>query len=301
MLQTALPARFLVQPDTEPTGWQPLQPTPAQFDVDARELLLEFPEILTPQVTGPVFRLTFPCDSDFVLAALDETGQIALVGVKTPLPSAESPSNANLSSQIGSRVVADLLWTGAMLWRRPYDSFAREFREKTGAALEVRMAQKVGENWSLERFRSQLTANLNQGRFPVFLVSTLPNSTDPDAAYLQSLNIQVSCCLLNACLLGNTKVLLPTITTTRPAYITSPEIHSEPSLIESPPPPSRVSPSQAEQQKPEPSPSPAKSVSEPEETAPRDFPWARAGTKPGVMAGKRPPPPESQRRHPGRK
>lgn len=268
-----------------------------------RALLLEFPELLSLNEEGPVFRAALPCDSDLVLAVLDETGNLALAGVESGASrtSASPPSAPRPRSLSDSRLVADILWTGAMLWRKSYADFASDFRRRTGTALEVRVAEKAGPGWSLERFRDRLSAVLSQGRFPILIVSVEPGPLAPDITYLQSMNLEVTACILTACRIGDVEAILTAQSTARPVPHTPAKEQPvprppEPKPVVSPRPVNEPAEPKKVPVSPQPKPAP-----EPEESTPSDFPWARAGTKPGVMSDKRPPAQEPAKRKPERK
>ncbi|MEO0079230.1 MAG: hypothetical protein ABIK44_00935 [candidate division WOR-3 bacterium] len=267
--------------------WAPFLPTPSEGTVNVAPIILQSPEFLTMEgvAAAPVravvaFSCTSSGQSD-VLVAVDEQGKIFIVGC---------PDEANPD---GYRVlVSDMLAANGRLWRMEYEQFSSLFQEKTGQSLEELVMPRASPDWDFDNFRPVVANTLKLGRFPILIVTTKPEGPVKEVlSYLESMNLQarpVPVMLFEeACIqvvepqpvtrLGppaETRIaepprVVPESEPEAPVITRQPESIEAEKIPESPTIPAGAMPTE-----------PAKGVAKP--------PWP--GTKPGVMAGKRPPP-----------
>lgn len=278
---------FLVRSRGGPTGWQVLAPVHADIQVDARVLILGAPELLGPAGRAP-FRAAMAAP-----AALDQPGRVLVAVEETGAVAIAACLDGN-GTEAHQHLVADILWAEAMLWRRSYDDFSADFRNNVGTALEQLVGDKAGPGWSLERFRSEVRTNLGRGRFPVILIAAGSVPAPPDVAdYLRSFFLAVTTLSLGAYRSGGIELVMPNRGESRDTETARPAETPRPVPEPVRPAESRPTPARPQEAKAPTQPPPAPKEQE-EEPASAENPWARLGTKPGVMAGKRPPPDASQ-------
>ncbi len=278
-VRVTIPDRFLVRARGGPTGWQPFAPVPADIEVDIPTLLLEAPELLNSERERHRYVATMPSNAERVLIAIEENGHLAIAACPDPG-----------SQDDYQRLVADVLWTSVMLWRRPYLDLAAEFRRRIGTELELLVGDRAAPGWSAEQFQNGIRTSLSQGRFPVIFVTCGQHAVPPDMiAYLDSLNVPPRTVSFTTFRSGEVELVMPGQVESgwaEPAAAPR-ETWFEPTRPEPEPVPTKTIATASEETEPE----------DQAEPVPPDFPWARAGTKPGVMADKRPPP-DSTRRKP---
>lgn len=217
-----------------------------------------------------------------ILAAVDESGGVFLVGCPD-----ESETGAYTT------LVADLLTTGTRLWRMSYEQFSGIFTEVEGVSLEELMLLRSRADWEFEQFQPVIEANLENGKFPILIVTAHPEGEIRQVLdYLNGMNLTVAVVSYSMWISGGILVV-------EPARVAAPK--SAASQMNVPPPVAYPQ----EQKVPVVEDEPAPAVTQPVEPPPaRSLPAGALptepakkvakppgpGTKPGVMAGKRPPP-----------
>ncbi|MBM3321883.1 hypothetical protein FJY69_00140 [candidate division WOR-3 bacterium] len=287
----------------ERRGWISFLPEPSSVVVDALGLVLEAPEFLTGQghPDAPV-RITVPViqpgiRTDRLLVAVDEAGGITLVGC----PDEKDPGSAVL-------VAGDVLGLSGRLWRMPVEEFLALVEQPLGKSMAEAIHERAMPDWTDEKLLSGIAASLSAGRFPVVLVAAATDHSAREAFdYLNGFHLSVR--LVGAAVYTSSgiEVAVParlgaevsvaprpaadapsradvsartTTGTLRPAQPQSGVARPAPARAG---PAAHPTPTQPAATQPEPTEKPAPER-EPEGPGPAP------GSKPGVMAGKRPPP-----------
>jgi len=175
---------FCFRVQQERSGWSILHPVPSKTTVDLAALVCGAPEFLG-MGDGAA-----PCQAAVVLsergdarvvAALDETGGLTLVGCP-----------AQLTRGALTTVVQELLVFTGRLWRMPPEELSAVFEKRLGQSLTDYFSNRSDIGWSESGFRSGLGRSLARGRFPVVLLLTGANLEVGEAiAHLKSHNLDV--------------------------------------------------------------------------------------------------------------
>ncbi len=286
---------YCVRSREERRGWISFLPEPSGIAVDALGLVLEAPEFLTGQghPDAPV-RITVPViqpgmRTDRLLVAIDEAGGVTLVGC----PDEKDPSS-------GVLLAGDVLGLTGRLWRMPVEEFLALVEQPLGKSVVEAVHERAMPDWTDEMLLSGIAANLTAGRFPVVLVAVPTDQSAREAFdYLSGFGLPVRLVGAGVYTSSGIEVALPVQlradvpTAVRPA----PVVPSRPDI------PAKTtsgtfrpaqSPSGVARPGRTPPGAPAAKSSEssgragPEREP--EGPVPAPGTKPGVMAGKRPPP-----------
>lgn len=141
--------------------WQAPQVTAYTNEEALETLIAESPHLLPGSAnttTVVVRQLTLPVG--YVdMVSVDIDGEISIVECKL-----------KKNPEIRREVVGQVLAYASALWRLTFEDFDRAFSAKSGASLVQRVAQIAGPDWDEEIFRSQVTANLELGRFRLIIV-----------------------------------------------------------------------------------------------------------------------------------
>ncbi len=287
----------------ERRGWVSFLPEPSSVMVDALGLVLEAPEFLTGQghPDAPV-RVTVPViqpgiRTDRLLVALDEVGGITLVGC----PNEKDPSSAVL-------IAGDVLSLSGRLWRMPVEEFLALIEQSLGKSVAEAIHERAMPDWSDEKLLSGIAASLAAGRFPVVLLAAASDHSAREAfEYLNGFRLSVRLVGVAVYTCSGIEIAVPVQlgaevpTVPRPAAVESsrPDVSVKTSTGTFRPtqaqsgvarpapaqsgPAAHPTPAQPTERQPEPTEKPTP-VREPAGPVPAP------GSKPGVMAGKRPPP-----------
>lgn len=265
--------------------------------VEIPELIRRKPEFLNfGERTAAPFRVAVWVSKVFgvnspVLVAVDEAGGVFLVGCPD-----ESRPDAYRT------VVADILTVSTRFWRMSYEQFSQIFTVGEDASLEELMLLRSRADWDFEQFQPVVMANLEKGRFPVLIVTAHPaGEVQQVLEYLRGMNLTVMMVSYSLLVRGGLLVVEPK-TPSRPEVgdssggagkstisVSTGILGKEPPVAE---PPGDITPSQVGEVEKVVE-SPAQSVPAgalPTEPAKKVAKPPGPGTKPGVMAGKRPPP-----------
>ncbi|NPV14872.1 hypothetical protein HPY86_08090 [candidate division WOR-3 bacterium] len=293
-------ARVFIRARAPEPVWQVFpfsQAAPDSSDIKAvevAELVRRKPDFLNfAEPSAAPFRVAVPVTKNFgvgspILVAVDEAGGVFLVGC----PDESSPDAYRT-------VVADILAASTRLWRMSYEQFSQIFTEVEGATLEELMLLRSRADWDFEQFEPIVAANLEKGRFPILIVTAHPGGEVRQVLeYLKGMNLVVVLVSYSLWVRGGILVVEPVSPSRTLLGVPSapvgfapppsppreePPVVQQPVEVESPPvieeeegekEPIRSIPAGALPTEP------AKSVAKP----------PGPGTKPGVMAGKRPPP-----------
>jgi hypothetical protein len=163
----------------ERPGWNVLLPIPAKTIVDLAALVREVPEFLSMDGGGAPCRAAVLLSEQGdarVLAGIDEAGGICLVGYP-----------AQVTREVLTVVVRELLVLTGRLWRMPLEEFAAVLEQRLGRSLGEHFVGKAAKDWSEAGFRAGLRQSLEQGRFPVVLLLAGTNKDAIEAmAHLKS-------------------------------------------------------------------------------------------------------------------
>lgn len=200
-------------------------------------------------------------------------------------------------------VVADVLAASTRLWRLSYEQFSQIFTEVEGASLEELMLLRSRADWDFDQFEPTVAANLEKGRFPILIVTAHPTGDVRQVLdYLKGMNLVVAVVSYSIWVRGGILVVEPVSPSqTTLGVLSAPATFAPPPTLPRQEPPVVQQPVEAElppvveEEKREEEPTrsipagalptePAKTVAKP----------PGPGTKPGVMAGKRPPPKPKQ-------
>jgi len=165
--------------------WQHFSPRFANKRLDAVQLLTEVPEflgILDLKDNPPLVAMVAPnSSSGRVLVAIDGRGKVYLVAC---------PDRADESEL--SALIGDILATGGRFWHQPYKTIAGPFEDMLGTALTSRVSSRAGKDWSSDSFRTGVERSLNQGKFPVLVVTKELTAPIQDMLnYLKNMNLEV--------------------------------------------------------------------------------------------------------------
>ncbi len=257
-----LPEEFCVRARTKLPEWHVLSPTRAGIPIDSAALILEVPEFLSMAGnTDAAFRAAMPAQrSSRVLVTIDEKGGITIVAC---------PGNGDSHTNI----VEGTLAANGRLWHQTYKKLAADFQTYLGKPLEEFIKARTGDDWPLDEFRAGAEKSLRKGRFPVTVVTNSPGrEVDEAISYLGSMNLKIS-------ILGWTLLRSDGVEVVFPAKPDRVEKKAADRPFERQNP---VSQKTSSPPKPE-------SVREKQPVTHPENPWTHAGTKPGVMSGKRPP------------
>jgi len=295
--------RVFIRARAAEPGWQVFpfaQDAPDSADikiVEVAELIRRKPEFLNfAERSAAPFRVAAPVSKSFgvsspILVAVDEMGGVFLVGCPD-----ESGPNAYQT------VVADVLAASTRLWRMSYEQFSQFFAEVEGASLEELMLLRSRADWDFDQFEPTVAANLEKGRFPILIVTAHPTGEVRQVLdYLKGMNLVVAVVSYSIWVRGGILVVEPVspsrtalgvLSTPATFALPSTPPRQEPPVVQRPVEaelPPVVEEEEEEKREEEPTRSipagalptePAKNVAKP----------PGPGTKPGVMAGKRPPP-----------
>ena len=313
---TAPPGRpggsFCFRLRQERPGWNVLLPTPTKAIVDLATLVREAPEFIGMDSGGAPCRATVLLSEQGearVLAALDEAGGICLVG--HPL---------QLTREVLTVVVRDLLTYSGQLWRMPLEEFTAAVEKGLGRNLGELFAATATKGWTEATFRAGLRQSLERGRFPVAMLLSGTNKDVVEAL------VHLKFHGLIARPLGAESYESWGIEVVVPKVLAIPELglpegadQARAALRPSPPPRSQLRTGQvanfgvsesaqpsssapttrmpwADRPPPDDAFAPAQPPAEPKPVRPQPTPKPQTartvwdGSMPGVMAGKRPPP-----------
>lgn len=309
------PGSYCVRCPTEKRGWHTFIPTPAAVSVDAISLVLEAPEFLSGQgfpdsAVRVAVPLAFPAQrTDRLLLAVDESGGIMLAGFPDPADRGSATA-----------IAGDLVAVTGRLWRQPTPEFLKMVEEPLGRPLATAIAGRTRHDWSGETLLSGVAASLEAGRFPVVLVAAESNAGAREAvAFLAGMNIPVRLIDVAVFTSDGTEVAMPKLIVEanrasaqapRPAAApaaqpvvrptASPDVRrpeaatAQPGTFRPASPaaqPSVARPTPQQPSRDRGSAAPAAPAAEPIRPAPHPGGAVPGpGSKPGVMAGKRPPP-----------
>ena len=286
-------------------AWIPFFPKQSDAAVNVAAIILQAPEFLRRAGEAPVcaaLSLSKSCGAKGeVLAAVDEVGRVLIVGC--PDESAPEPYGS---------LVADILAASGRLWRMSYEQFSALFQESLGQSLEELVMLRAHSDWDFDVFQPAVAASLAQGRFPVLVVTKMPQGPIQDIlAYLATMNLVAR--LVPVLVYEAAGVQVVEFEPAVASKVVTPPISQlgwETSAAPAPPPEKPVVPERpgtpSEPLKPdtlnggatvpaaEPSPIPSGAL--PTEPAKYVAKPPGPGTKPGVMAGKRPPPKPEQKK-----
>lgn len=286
-------------------GWQPFLPRPDAAPPKVADVFSAIPDFLTIEGPGTaplraiisVAKLC-GCASE-VMVAVDESGRVYIVGC--PDETAADPYGT---------VVADVLAASGRLWRMSYEDFSALFKEPLGTSLEEYVMPRARPDWDFELFEPAVKACLERGRFPVVLVTARPEGRIKEVVgYFRGMNLEAQLAPFSYHEMGGVQVLEPAragvSAASAPAATQFRSESSRPGQLgpraeavfgaspeRAPSRPARPAPAaepEPEEQRPA---TPA--GAEPTEPAKRVARLPGPGTKPGVMAGKRPPPKQNE-------
>ncbi len=296
--------RFYVRAVAEQPVWQIFPPgkRPAEKSgVDVALLVHRCPDFLNLFEKGLApFRVVVPIAEYFglsspVLIAVQESGEIRIIGC---------PEQESVDAY--TTLVADILALSAKVWRMGYEQFSNMIAELAGSALEELMLERSSASWDYEVFQPAITTFLQRGRFPVLIVTDTPQGDIQEVInYLNGMNISTGVVTYSLWQSGGILVIEPvssvltevrTVSPVQPVQTPSPvyqpvvqslvveEVEEEKTAVQTAPVDEIVEPSQPQPDFDIPAGAmptePAKKVAKP----------LSPGSKPGVMAGKRPPP-----------
>jgi hypothetical protein len=283
----------------ERRGWMSFLPAPSGVTVDTLGLVLEAPEFLTGlgHPDAPV-RVAVPViqpgtRTDRLLVAVDEAGGITLVGC----PDAQHPESA-------VHLAGDMLGLVGRLWRMPVEQFLALVEPALGKSLAAAIHERAMPDWTDEQLLSGIAAGLESGRFPVVIVAGNSDQGARDAlSFIKSLNLPVRLVGIAVYASSGIEVAAPVALgaavqtpTMRPAD--AGKAASTGTFRPAPGPagagvarPAPASPTPPAQK---PVPPPEKPAPQPRREPEPEGKGPAPGTKPGVMAGKRPPPAGAQ-------
>lgn len=296
---------FFVRARQPQPKWQPFLFRPGAAAGDLAELVVRVPEFLNPaddssaRFHAAVSVANLCSASGEVLAAVDESGRVAVVGC--PDESRPEPY---------ATLLADILAASGRLWRMGYDAFSDLFQATSGKWLEELVMPRARPDWDFERFRSAVEQSLEQGRFPTLIVTTKPTGPVRDTiGYLLQMNLQVQTAVAMFDERGGIEVAAPvptsaTRTDSTPSSSPGPlgqsytQTLGEPARSQTTPAPApnpeRLSSDLTPEEPPSKPSMPAGAT--PTEPARRVAKPPGPGTKPGVMSGRRPPPGTGERK-----
>lgn len=292
------PGALFIRAEAATAGWQPFLPQPDSTPPRIADVFSTIPDFLTIEGPGSAplraiisIAKLCGCVSE-VMVAVSELGRIYIVSC--PDETAADPY---------STVVADVLAASGRLWRMPYDDFSALFKEPLGMSLEEYVMPRARVDWDFEVFQPAVAACLEKGRFPVVLVTAKPEGRVKEiASYFQGMNLEAQLAPYAFHTSGGVHVLEPAraglAATPTPAAF---EFRSEPArpgqlgpraeavFGVAPESPSKPVTASEPEKRPE-----MPAGAQPTEPAKRVARLPGPGTKPGVMAGKRPPPKQDQ-------
>jgi len=314
-----VPVSF-IRAKAETAGWQPFFPQPDAPPLKVADVFSAVPDFLTiaGEGTAPLRAIISiaklcACSSE-VLVAVDEAGRVFVVGC--PDETATDPYGS---------VVADVLAASGRLWRMTYEQFSALLQPALGTTLEEHVMPRARSDWDFDVFRPAVAASLERGRFPVVLVTARPEGQAGEiVGYFRAMNLDAQLAPYAFYESGGVQVLEPAVagrvSSVRADTSDAARPRAEPPTRPEPARPGQLGP-RAEAVfgvKPEPA-APPPAPSSPDATGPAPEPpkpedpqptppagAARTepakhvarppgpGTKPGVMAGKRPPPKQEQ-------
>jgi hypothetical protein len=292
-------------------------PTPGNGTYDTAALVREAPEFLGMDSQAARRFIAVPANpadqgGTRLMLVVDDAGGIALAGCPT-----------KTDCETCTAMARGIVELQARMWRMSSEQFFKTFQAGPGKTLAAAMVEKVGSEFSELTFRAGIDQSLAQGMFPVFVVLHSLDTEAADAlAYLRSLNLSVKGFGVDLYESWGVEVALPKLLTTPEAP--RPDAAEKPKPVARPmPPPTKPTPQPAASPRPpgpatavpqtarpattqtQPTPKPAE-VRPTEAASPRPEPQFQIqpepepppqnerrvwdGTRPGVMAGRRPPP-----------
>jgi hypothetical protein len=277
---TGEPARYCFRVREQRPGWNILHPVPSRTTVDLAALVCDTPEFLGMdggETPGRAAVVLSERGDARVLAAVDETGRITLIGCP-----------ARLTRDALTTVTQDLLGFTGRLWRMPVEEFIATFEQKLGRSLGDCVAGRGVPERPGEDLRSGLSRSLAQGRFPVVLLVMETNGEVADAAaHLQWFNVGVRQLGVEIYESSGVEIVVPrTMASAEPRPH---EEHESVGLVASPPAGRPIPRFSAGSPKPAARPTPSPPAPTPPAGArPSPLRSLLDGTMPGVFAGKRP-------------
>jgi hypothetical protein len=165
--------------------WFAFAGAPDGTPIDMLQLVVEAPEflgMLAPEKPLPRAAMVAPqSQSNRVLVAVDEAGGVSLVVVPDPAVA------GSLSAAVG-----ELLAASGRLWHQKYEVLAAPFQEFLGMTLTEWVGMRVGEGWSVDKFKAGLESSLNEGKFPItVMVERLDPAAQETLSYLKNMNLSV--------------------------------------------------------------------------------------------------------------
>ncbi|MEO0085810.1 MAG: hypothetical protein ABIK37_04185 [candidate division WOR-3 bacterium] len=288
--------RAFIRAKTATAGWQPFLPQPDAAPPKVADVFTTIPDFLTIEGPGTApLRAVIPvaklcgCASE-VMVAVDESGRIYIV----------SCPDETTAEPYGT-VVADVLAASGRLWRMSYDDFSALFKEPLGASLEEYVMPRARADWDYDVFQPAVAACLEKGRFPVVLITARPEGRITEiVGYFHGMNLEAQLAPYSFYDLNGVQVLeparagfaaapAPAAATFRPEPFRPGQLGQRAEAVfgAAPAGPSRSVPASEPESENRPE-TPA--GAQPTEPAKRVARLPGPGTKPGVMAGKRPPP-----------
>ncbi|HDQ99007.1 MAG TPA: hypothetical protein ENN51_01780 [candidate division WOR-3 bacterium] len=166
--------------------WTVVDPGNTKERVDGVKLVTEAPEFLglaSPTRPMPRAAVVAPhSTSGRVVIVVDERGRIRFVACP------EKAGDAELGG-----LMADLLAASGRLWRQPYEALAGPFEKQLGVTLADRVGERAGKGWSAETFKAGVKRSLQEGRFPVTVLTNDDGKPLQDMlGYLRNMNLDVS-------------------------------------------------------------------------------------------------------------
>lgn len=300
--------RFFVRALSEQPRWQVFpggsgHTQASGVGLDVADLVYRCPHFLNFADNHPPFRVALPLSQlvgarSPILVAVDETGGVFIVGCPD-----------ETTSEAYTTLVVDILGASTKLWRMGYERFSELFVKTAGSSLEELMLLRSRADWDFDQFLPVVEANLERGRFPILVVTANPEGEVRQViSYLNGMNLMAQVVGYSAWEKGGILVVEPmpgkgfvstsiSMPKAAPAFtvpsLTTPR--PEPGVEKSAKPVVETSAGEEEVEAKE-------EVNEesdsfrtplgalPTEPAKKVAKPPGPGTKPGVMAGKRPPP-----------
>lgn len=298
---------FFVRAQAVQPVWQPFL-LKSGTSTGLAELILSAPEFLNYWCEANVrfcaaVSITVLCGAKSeILAAVDETGRVFILAC----PDESKPEPY-------SSVVADVLAAAGRLWRMSYSACDDLFRKAHGRSLDEMALLRAGPSWDFDTFKTAVENSLGLGRFPTLVFTSRPAGPVNDTlTYLTGMNVEARAAGVVIEERGGIQVAAPLSTGTTTytwAIPTATGAGKQPGEPVRPSPAAAVKTvatviPEAPQGGPEERERPAVSPSEPEPARRQEIPLGAMptqaakhvakppgpGTKPGVMAGRRPPP-----------
>lgn len=300
---------FFIRAGVSQPVWQPFLLKSGTL-TDLAELILSVPDFLDywcePNVRFcAAVSITELCGAKSeILAAVDDRGRVFILAC----PDESKPEPY-------ASVVADVLAAAGRLWRMSYSACDELFKKVHGRALGDMAMLRSGPWWDYDVFNAAVENSLSLGRFPTLVFTSRPSGPVADTlTYLAGMNVEARAAGVVIEEQGGIQVAAPLLIGTTRYTWTAPAATGTGKPAESVGPGPAVSPAAKVSREVPPgrideSEEPAAFPSEPEPARRQDIPLGAMptqaakhvakppgpGTKPGVMAGRRPPPRKEDR------